>query len=173
MPNQAKIQQVEDLAQKLSQAKSAALVQYQGLNAGEIEKLRDAIRTSGGVMEVVKNTILTRVFTKAGASLPEELTGPTAIAFSNQDEIASLKEFQKITKEKDGLKFKYGFFEGKLLSSNELQTLLSLPSRTALLAQLIADLQNPLQRLVAAGRYQQTQLALTLKALADKKSATA
>lgn len=173
MPNQAKIQQVEDLVQKLSQAKSAALVQYQGLNAGQIEKLRDAIRTSGGVMEVVKNTILARVFDKAGTTLPEELTGPTAIAFSNQDEIAPLKEFQKMAKEKDKLSFKYGFFEGKLLSSAELQALLSLPSRTALLAQLIANLQNPLQRFVVAGKYQQSQLALTLKALVDKKSTTA
>ncbi len=173
MPNLAKINQLEDLYKKLTVARSAALVQYQGLNADGITKLRNEIKQAGGVMEVAKNTILQRVFEKAGATIPETLSGPTAIAFSNTDELAPLKAFEKMAKEKEVLTFKYGFYEGKLLSSTELKSFLSLPSKSQLYAQLLAGLSNPLQRLVYAGKYQQTQLALTLKALADKKSATA
>jgi len=173
MPNQTKIDQVSSLHTKLTLAKSAALVQYQGLNADGITKLRDDIREVGGTLEVVKNTILLRVFEKAGAALPEQLTGPTAIAFSNTDELAPLKAFEKMAKEKDILSFKYGFYEGKLLSAAELKSFLGLPSKSALLAQLLGGLQNPLQRLAYAGRYHQTQLALVIKALADKKQATA
>ncbi len=173
MPSQAKIQKVEDLSQRLANSRSAALVQYQGLTAGEIGTLRAAIKSKGGIMEVTKNTLLLRAFEKAGTPLPEELTGPTAIAFSIDDEIAPLKELEKIGKEKEAIVFKYGYYEGKLLSTSELKQFLSLPSKSTLLSQLIGGLQNPLMRLVYAGKYQQTQLALVLKALSDKKSATA
>ncbi len=171
MPNQAKIAQVEDLAKRLGEAKSAALVQYQGLNAAGISSLRDEIRTSGGVMEVAKNSIIERAFEKAGAPLPEELTGPTAITFSNSDELASLKAFEKVESIKDAVvSFKYGYFEGKLLAQEELKKFLSLPSKSQLYAQLLGGLQNPLQRLMYAAKYQQTQFALVIKALADKKA---
>lgn len=173
MPNKAKIAQVEDLTTKLKATRSAALVQYQGLNALEISKLRDEIKAAGGILEVAKNTLISRAFAALGQNLPEELTGPTAIAFGQTDEIAPLKAFDKTTKDKEGMVFKYGFFEGKLLSPSELKQLLSLPSKSALLAQLLSGLQNPLLRLAYAGKYHQTRLALALKALADKKSAQA
>lgn len=169
MPNIKKIEKVEDVSKKLAEAKSAALIQYQGLNAAGIADLRDQIRQKGGKMEVVKNSLIVRALEKMGITLPSDLTGPTSIIFSNEDEVAPLKEVEKVNKTQEAISFKYGIFDKKLLSVDELKKFLNLPSKSALLAQLVGDLVNPLQRLVYSMRYNQTKLALTLKALADKK----
>jgi large subunit ribosomal protein L10 len=169
MPSQKNITQVSDLTQKLQTAKSAAFVQYQGLNAAEIAALRANIKEKGGSMEVAKNSLITLALKNMGIDLPETLTGPTAVTFSHEDEIAPLKEIEKVAKNKEVIEFKYGFFENKLLSVDDLKRLLNLPSRSALIAQFVGGLQNPLQRLAYALRFNQTQFVLTLKALAEKQ----
>jgi large subunit ribosomal protein L10 len=163
-----KIEQVDQVAKKLAEAKSVALIQYQGLNAEDISQLRSDIKKVGGSMEVVKNSLITRALVKIGIKLPETLTGPTGIAYCNDDEVAPLKEIEKVNKAKEVTSFKYGIFDKKLLSFDELKTFLSLPSKSALIAQFIGGLTNPLQRLAYALRFNQTQLVLTLKALSEK-----
>ena len=169
MTTQIKINQVEDVAKKISAAKSVALVQYQGLNAADTTDLRANIKNAGGSIEVVKNSLLTRALEKLGITLPEVLTGPTAVTFCNEDEIAPLKEIDKVNKAKEKTTFKYGIYDKKLLSLDELKTFLTLPSKSTLIAQLVGGLKNPLERLAYALRFNQTQLVLTLKALSEKK----
>lgn len=170
MANIKKIEKVEEVSKKLESAKSAALIQYQGLNAAGITDLRDQIKQKGGQMEVVKNSLIKRALEKMGITLPEDLTGPTSIVLCNEDEVSPLKEVDKVNKTKEAISFKYGIFDKKLLSVDELKQFLNLPSKSALLAQFVGGLVNPLQRLVYSMRYNQTKLALTLKALADKKA---
>jgi large subunit ribosomal protein L10 len=172
MPNQTKLAKVDEVVVKLTNARSAALIQYQGLTAADVGALRAKIRDNGGDLEVVKNSLILRAFLKIGIALPQVLTGPTAICFANTDEIAPLKEIDAVNKAKEKTEFKYGLYNKKLLSVDELKKFLSLPSKSALLSQLVGDLKNPLQRFVYAGRYQSQQLAMTLKALSDKKAAS-
>lgn len=170
MPAIKKIEQVDQIAKKLKEAKSIALLQYQGLNANDINKLRFQVKQNGGQIEVVKNSLIIRALEKIGIKLPQLLTGPTAITYCNQDEVAPLKEIDKINKEKNITSFKYGIYNKKLLSSEEFENFISLPSKTTLLSQFINGLSNPLQRLTYALRFNQTKLVLTLKALSQKES---
>lgn len=169
MPNQAKIDQVADITSKFEQAKSCALIQYQGLNAADVSALRDNVRANGGHIEVVKNSLITRALANIGITLPQTLTGPTAITFCNEDEVAPLKEVDKVNKTQDFITFKYGIFDKKLLELDQLKQFISLPSKSALMAQLLGGLVNPLQRLAYGLKYNQTQIALALKAVADKQ----
>lgn len=169
MPAIKKIEQVDQVAKKLADAKSVALIQYQGLNAADIEQLRANIRANGGQMEVVKNSLITRALEKMGIKLPEVLTGPTSITYCNDDEVAPLKEIDKVNKAKEVTSFKYGIFDKKLLSLDELKTFINLPSKTTLISQFVGGLANPLQRLAYALHYNQTNLVLTLKALVEKQ----
>ena len=170
MPKIQKIEKVDQVVAKLSESKSAALIQYQGLSAGDISNLRANIKKAGGSMEVIKNSLISRALNKIGLSLPETLTGPTAIAYCDTDEIAPLKEIDVVNKNKEKTFFKYGIYNNKLLSLEELKKFISLPSKSALVAQFIGGLKNPLQRLIYAMRFNQQQLVLTLKALSDKKA---
>jgi len=169
MPNQAKVDQVADITSKFEQAKSCALIQYQGLNAADISALRDNVRANGGRIEVFKNSLITRALQNLGITLPETLVGPTAVTFCNEDEVNPLKEVDKVNKTQDFITFKYGIFDKKLLGFDELKQFIALPSKSTLIAQLLGGLVNPLQRLTYSMRYNQTQLALALKAVADKQ----
>ncbi|MFA6602796.1 MAG: 50S ribosomal protein L10 [Candidatus Shapirobacteria bacterium] len=172
MPKQIKIDQVNQITDRLNSAKSAALVQYQGLDADGTYDLRVKVKQAGGRIEVIKNSLIIRALSKMGITLPEPLTGPTALTFCETDEVAPLKEIEAVNKEKEKTSFKYGIYDGRLLLADELKKFLSLPSKSALISQLLGGLTNPLQRLAYALRFNQTQLALTLKALAEKKSNT-
>ena len=164
-----KIDKVEAIAKRLNDSKSAALLQYQGLSAGDISTLRDKVKATGGQIEVIKNSLISRALEKIGIKLPEVLTGPTAITFCDTDEIAPLKEIELINKSKEKTEFKYGIYGGKLLLIDELKKFLSLPSKSALISQLLGGLINPLQRLSYAMRFNQTRLVLVLKAISEKK----
>ena len=169
MPNQAKIYQVQDITQKLQDATTTALVQYQGLTADEINTLRAKIKECGGVMEVAKNTLIIRALRNISIKLPQKLINPTALAYCNQDEIAPLKEIDKINQNKKLTEFKYAIYQKKLLSAKDLEELLKLPSHSTLIAQLIGGLNNPLQRLVYSLKFNQIKLLLLLKTLAEKQ----
>ena len=164
-----KINKVETIAKRLGESKSAALLQYQGLSAGDISTLRDRVKATGGQIEVIKNSLISRALEKIGIKLPEILTGPTAITFCDTDEIAPLKEIDAINKSKEKTTFKYGIYGGKLLLVDELKKFLTLPSKSALISQLLSGLKNPLERLAYAMRYNQTRLVLVLKAISEKK----
>ena len=172
MPNAQKVKKVEEITKKLTEAKSAALVQYQGLTALQVSDLRDKVKVAGGYIEVNKNSLITRALENLGIKLPELLTGPTAIAYGITDEVAGFKEIDKINKEKKLTSFKYGIFDKKLLSLAEFTQFLTLPSKSALIAQFVGGLQNPLARLVGAYRFTTSQFVATLKAVADKHPAS-
>lgn len=164
-----KINKVEAIAKRLSKSKSAALLQYQGLSAGDISTLRDKVKATGGQIEVIKNSLISRTLEKIGIKLPEILTGPTAITFCDTDEIAPLREIDAVNKSKEKTTFKYGIYGGKLLLVDELKKFLLLPSKSTLIGQLLGGLKNPLERLAYAMRYNQTRLVLVLKAISEKK----
>jgi len=168
MVKQSKVYQVEEIKTQLQASKSAALVDYQGLNANQITTLRNEITENGGTMEVIKNTLIQRAFESLGINLPEKLTGPTALICCEQDEITPLKSVEKSRQANQKPEFKYGVYQSKLLSLDELKILLALPSKDQLFANLLAGLQNPLSRLIQSLKFNQTKLVLTLKTASQK-----
>ncbi len=169
MVKQSKVYEVDNLKALIKGSKSAALIDYQGLTAEQIRELRNQIREQGGTMLVAKNTLLMLALKALGIKLSKTLTGPTALVVANKDEIAPLKEIAKTKKLFEKPEFKLGISQGKLLSLSELEELVSLPSKEALLARLIGGLVNPLTRLTYTLNYNQQKLLLTLKAITENK----
>ncbi len=168
MVQQAKIFAVEDIKSKIASAKTVALIDYQGLTAPQLNELRDKIRQVGGSLEVFKNTLIIRALAGLSIELPELLTGPTAVVFSNEDEVSGLKKVEEARKQFEKPEFKYGVYQNKLLGPEEVLKFVALPAREVLLAQFVGGLANPLARLIASLKYNQTRLLLVLKAAAAK-----
>jgi len=162
---QAKIDQITKLTENLKTTKSAALLQYQGLQANDINTLRASVRNSGGRIDVIKNTLITLALKNIGIDLPEKLVGPTAVVLCDTDEVTPLKDIAKVNQEKEKTEFKYGIYQQKLLSFDELQQLISLPSLTHLIANFIAGLNNPLYRLAYTLKFNQTKFIRLLPKL--------
>ena len=151
---ETKKQRVAELAELIKNAKSGALVDYQGVTVEEDTKLRRDMRENNVNYFVEKNTMLRLAFKD------EVLNGATAIALSDEDETAPARLLGKYSDE-FGEKFnlKAGFIGTTVYDQAGVTALSKIPGKETLLAQLVGSLQGPLQKLAA-----------TLQALADKKS---
>lgn len=154
-----KVQVVEEIAGKLRESKGTILTDYRGLNVAQVTKLRKLCREAGVDFKVYKNTMTRRAAEQVGLNeLNPMLTGPIAIAFSAEDEMAAAKIVADFAKENDALEIKGGVIEGKVLDQNEVKTIASLPNREGLLSMLLSVLQAPMRN-----------FALAVKAVGDQK----
>lgn len=154
-----KKQLVEEIAEKLKNSVSTIVVDYRGLNVAEVTKLRKQLREAGVEFKVYKNSLTRRAAEAVDLNgLTEVLTGPNAIAFSNEDVVAPAKILNNFAKEHEALEMKAGVIEGKVSSVEEIKALAELPSREGLLSMLLSVLQAPIRN-----------FALVTKAVADQK----
>lgn len=150
---------VEELAQKLKEAKSLVLADYRGLSVEQDTKMRKALREAGVEYKVIKNSIIS--FAVKGSELEginKYLSGPTAIAISATDPVAPSKVLAKFAKDYKELEIKGGMVEGNIIDDAGVEELASTPSKEELLGRLIGSLQGSLYG-----------LAIALNAIADKQ----
>lgn len=156
---ETKQQVVTEIADKLRESKSTIVVDYRGLTVSEATELRKQLREAGVEFKVYKNSLTRRAAESAEmAELNEFLTGPNAIAFSNEDVVAPAKVLNDFAKDHEALEIKAGVIEGKLVTLDEVKAIATLPSREGLLSMLLSVLQAPIRN-----------LALATKAVAEQK----
>ncbi|MBO8178403.1 50S ribosomal protein L10 [Aeribacillus pallidus] len=154
-----KKQIVEEIAEKFKNSVSTIIVDYRGLNVAEVTELRKQLREAGIEFKVYKNTLTRRAAEAAGLEgLNDVLTGPNAIAFSNEDVVAPAKILNNFAKEHNALEIKAGVIEGNIATLEEVKALAELPSREGLLSMLLSVLQAPMRN-----------FALAVKAVAEQK----
>ena len=151
--------QVEEIAAKFKAAASIVVVDYRGLTVGQATELRKQLREAGVEFKVYKNTLTRRAAEIAGLEgINEYLTGPNAIAFSNEDVVAPAKIINEFAKKNEALEIKAGIIEGNVSTVEDVKALAELPSREGLLSMLLSVLQAPVRN-----------FALATKAVADQK----
>ncbi len=167
MANQAKVQAVAELAERIKRAQSIVLVDYQGINVKDETKLRKSLRESGGEYLVAKNRLFKIALKEAGVedSFDDILEGTTAFAFGYDDVVAPAKVMNEVSKANAKAKIfniKGGYLTGKRVSEAEVVALASLPSREQLLSMVLNGMLGPVRK-----------LAYGLVAVADKKESAA
>lgn len=172
MATQQKIDIVAEYAEKFKQAKAIYLTNFSGIDVIKVTELRKKFRNSDIEYKVLKNRLAKRSFNEAGISdLDSYLKGVTSFIIGYDDPIIPakvLKEFNKANK--DILKIKAVYLEGKTLSAEEAEKLADLPSREVLLAQFVGLLQSPMTKLAATLQASMQKLAGTLDAVKDSKT---
>jgi large subunit ribosomal protein L10 len=148
---EAKKQQVEVIADQLKESVSTVLVDYRGLTVSEMTELRKNLREAGVEFKVYKNTMTRRAAEAAELTeLNEFLTGPNAIAFSNEDVIAPAKVLHNFSKDHEALEIKAGVIEGSYAPAEDVKAIASLPSKDGLVSMLLSVLQAPVRNFAYA-----------------------
>jgi len=168
-----KEEQVAELNEKFSRAKSVYVADYRGLNVAEADQLRQRIRRDGSgdyEYRVVKNTVLRRAVADLEvAGLTDHFEGPSAIAISFGDPVGLAKILSDFAKDHAAFELKGGLVDGEVIGTAQIAALATLPSMDALrgtivgllqasatkLVRLIAEPGAQLARLVEARRAQQ------------------
>ncbi len=138
---------VADLSNLLKAAKLTAFAQYEGLSVADLQELRRVAREQDVTIKVVKNRLV-KVALQQTEHLKETdtsaLNGQLLYALSSEDEVAPAQTLATFAKTHDALKLTGGISaEGKVLNTNEVKSLATLPSKHELIAQVIATLTSP------------------------------
>ncbi|QVK21502.1 50S ribosomal protein L10 [Mycoplasmatota bacterium] len=145
---QQKQNEVSALTAKINESASVVVVDYLGLTVSQVTDLRRRLRAEGCEMKVIKNNIVRRAAKEAGyEELVDSLTGPNAIAFSNEDSIAAAKVLYDFAKDNKMLDLKVGVIDGNYVSNEELMVYATIPSRETLLTMLAAGMMGTVKDL--------------------------
>ena len=153
MPTQEKFDRVEELKGQLERSTIAFGADYTRTTVNQMTQLRRAMRDSGLDFTVVKNTLLYLAAEQAGRPQVKEIVqGPTAVAFGYDDPAAAAKTLADYARQNANTFVIRGAVmgDGAAMGPEEVARLATLPPRPQMIANLLAQMQAPLTRLVGA-----------------------
>ncbi len=152
MPTEKKIETVAELEKVFARSNIVVLTDYRGLTAPQMTTLRRRLRQSKGEYHVVKNTLARLAADKTGkGALDKALTGPIGLAIGGDDIVTPVRALSAFIPEVEGkLIIKGGFLGDRLLTREEVLSLVTLPSREVLLARVLGQMQAPIAGLLYA-----------------------
>lgn len=134
---------VAEVSAQVATAQTIVLAEYNGIEVGQLTKLRAQARKSGVYLRVLKNTLVRRAV--AGSSfegLAAHMSGPLIYGIS-QDPVAAAKVLSDFAKTNDKMVLKAGCYAGKVMDKSGVQSLAAIPSREELLAKLLGVMKAP------------------------------
>jgi len=151
MSREKKAQLIDSLQQVFSRCSIGIMTDYRGLSANEMTGLRRKLRELGIEYKVVKNTLARFAAERAGKEeLVSFFEGPVAIAFGYGDITEPARALANyIQTSKASMGITGGFLPDRLLTSEDVATLSTLPSREILLARVVGGVQSPISALVS------------------------
>ena len=154
---------VNEISERIKDAKSVVLVDHRGLTVAEDTQLRKTLREAGVTYKVYKNTMMNFAFKGTDfEGLSEYLEGPSAIAISTEDATAPARILVKFAKGAPALEIKGGVVDGTVYDNKGIAQIASVPSREELLGKLLGSIQSPI-----------TNMARVLNQIAESKGGEA
>ena len=171
MPNKKNINNVKELTDKLSRAKSIYFTDYLGLNVSDVTNLRKKFFDSNVENLVVKNTLLKIASDQNEISLGDELfSGSTAVAISYDEPVTAAKVLKDFLKDHDLPSIKGVLFEGSYLPASEFEKIANLPSKEESLTKIVVMLKSPVQNIVNLLNSPMVKLVNVLNGLKENKN---
>lgn len=173
MKRQEKQEKIQELLDKIKNNSGIILTEYKGLNVDEISDLRSKLYPLNYEYRVVKNTLIKRALGSAGLEeFSQMFKGANAIAIGVGDPVSSSKVIVEFLKEHSKLKLKGGLLNNKILNSEQIKFLATLPSREVLLGQVASTLKSPIVNLVFVLKQIMGSLVYVLEAIKKQKEAS-
>lgn len=160
---------VAEISEKVANAQSIVLAEYRGLEVGDMTALRVKARSAGVYLRVLKNTLARRAVSGTPfEGLGQHMVGPLAYGIS-PDPVAAAKVLNEFAKTNDKFVIKAGAMPGQVMTSKEVATLATMPSREELLAKLMGTMQAPVAKLARTLNEVPGKFVRTVAALRDQK----
>jgi len=169
MPTADKVRIVEETTERLARAGGVFLTEYRGLTVPQLQRLRADLKSKGGELKVLKNTLFRRALGEKAETLTDEAgSGPTAVAFAYENESECAKVLLDFSKVNKTFVVKGGLVEGKYFDAAGVEAFSKLPSRDQLIAMVVGAIAAPLSNLVGTVEALYAQPIRTIGAVADK-----
>ncbi len=168
MPSKQNKQEVAELKKKVEQSESVIFAKYTGLTVMQFNELRRRIKEAGGEIVVAKNRLVNLAL-GAPQGLADLLQDQLFTLFSYDDPVSAIKELYKFKDDNEAVEIRGGWFEEKVLATNDVDQLSKIPGKTELLGQLVRGIQGPIYGLRNSLSAGPQNLVFALQALAKQK----
>lgn len=146
---QQKEQDLQELTDRLKNAKSIVLADYRGTTVKEIDTFRRALSSEGVQSKVYKVSLLKKAYEANGIATGElDYKAPVIISVSSEDEVAPARIVNKIAKDVKTINILSGVVDGQFTSREQVLQLADLPSKEELLAKLVGSINAPVSGFV-------------------------
>ena len=165
------VAQVGEVAQS---ALSAVIADYHGLTVDQMTDLRKQARDQGVYLRVVRNTLAKRAVSGTDYEcLNEVLTGPTVLAFSQEDPGAAARLLKGFARENQALEVKALSISGQLFAADQIDVLAKLPTLDQARAQLLSVMIAPVTKLARTLNEVPTKVTRAVAAVGEQKKTEA
>lgn len=172
MPNSKNQTELQEILAAINEAKAVFLVNYQGLPATQLNDLRRQIRGQQAYMRVVKNTLFSIALQRSTQNIQVDFSdiANTSAAIFTQDPVTPIKTVIKFGKDSNLPSLKVGFYQGRILSKDQLTRLSELPDQKVLQGQVVGMIASPLSRMVGSLNSPLQKLVIALSEIQKQKS---
>lgn len=161
---------VAAIAEDLAGVNTIYLTDYAGLSVEQANQLRSEFFKADVRYKVLKNTLLRRAMDDAEidfSGLYEHLSGPTAVAFTN-DPATPGKVIKKFLEKNERPALKGAYVDGAFFGPDALEQLASLKSKNELLGDILGLLMSPMTTIVGGLQAQGSNLLGAIKTISEK-----
>lgn len=165
---------VAEVNEAAKSALSAVIADYRGLTVDQMTALRKQAREGSVYLKVVRNTLARRAVEGTDYEcLQEALTGPTVIAFSNEDPGAAARLIKDFAKENKELEVKALSIGGQLLAPEQIDVLAKMPTMDQARAMLMSVMIAPVTKLARTLNEFPAKITRAVAAVRDQKKEAA
>ncbi|MCX5921957.1 MAG: 50S ribosomal protein L10 [Candidatus Dependentiae bacterium] len=171
MNRDQKTEMISSLKGEFSNSKAAFVVGYKGLTVKQLQTLRRELSAQQGTLKVAKARLMRRAVQglEGVNDLAPYFKEQIGVVFVAQEAPAVAKVLHEFSKNNAALLLVAGFFDSRVMPSESVVRLASLPSRDVLLAQVCGTLKAPTVKLVRVLDMQIMGLLWTLQKIAEQK----
>jgi large subunit ribosomal protein L10 len=144
-----KEQDLQELTDKLKNAKSVVFTDYRGTTVKDMDKFRKGLRKENVFSKVYKVTLVKKAMEANGIDAASvEYKTPVILSLSEEDETTPARIIKGLMKEMKTISILEGIVEGKVFSKAQVEALGDLPSKDQLRAQFMATIIGPVASFV-------------------------
>ena len=139
---------INGLLDRVNASPYLIVIDYTGLTVKQFTELRNRLDAAGARCTVAKNSYMRKVLTEAGLpDIGEGLVGQTAFIMGDSEVFAAAKAIKNFEKEFKKPEMKVGLLGNAVLDGEKLKAIADIPSREAVLSQLLGTILEPASRI--------------------------
>ena len=136
------------LLERVNASPYLIVIEYTGLTVRQFTELRNRLDAGGARCTVAKNTYMRKVLAEAGLpDIGSELAGQMAYVMGDSEIFTAAKIIKNFEKEFKKPEMKVGLLGQVVLDGAKLQAIADIPSREAVLSQLLGTILEPASRI--------------------------
>jgi large subunit ribosomal protein L10 len=139
---------IDSLLDRVNGSPFVIVTEYTGMTVKQFSELRNRLSATGAKCHVAKNSYMKKALAEAGLpDIGESLVGQTAFVTGDSEVFAAAKVLKNFEKEFKKPAMRVGILDGAILTGEKLTEIADIPSREAVLSQLLATINEPAARI--------------------------